>query len=59
MKGNHGDKAWRWPGAVREGESRRESWGVSGGTSPEAEGAVAGSGRSHTFISLAKKYPNF
>lgn len=38
---------------------RRESWGVSGGTSLEAEGAVAGSGRSHTFISLAKKYPNF
>lgn len=31
---------------------------MSGGTSPEAEGAVAGSGRSHAFISLAKKYPN-
>ena len=39
--------------------SRRESWCVSGGTSLEVKGAMAGSGQSHAFISLGKKYPNF
>ena len=34
-------------------------WDVSGESSPEAEGAAAGSGQSHAFISLAKKYQTF
>lgn len=31
-------------------------WDVSADNSPEAEGAVAGSGQSRAFVSLAKKY---